>query len=116
MYKRHDLVGGHVIKLGPGNDEAAKKALEAWPGKMLFSSTETLLSWVLQGGLQIGGGITDENALEWLEYGASKVSSRFSRRVPSVERIVGHRHFFSFSFWTIFNRTTPTIVETGRKG
>ena len=26
------------------------------------------------GGLQIGGGITDKNALSWIECGASKVS------------------------------------------
>lgn len=26
------LEGGHVIKLGPGNDTAAKEALAAWPG------------------------------------------------------------------------------------
>lgn len=50
------LRGGHVIKLGPGNDEAAREALRAWPG-----------------GLQIGGGISNENAAEWLEAGASKV-------------------------------------------
>ncbi len=51
-----DLRGGHVIKLGPGNDAAAREALAAWPG-----------------GLQIGGGITRENAAEWLEAGASEV-------------------------------------------
>ncbi|CAO3640818.1 unnamed protein product [Cunninghamella blakesleeana] len=46
----------HVIKLGPNNDVAAKEALQAWPK-----------------GLQIGGGITLENAQEWLDMGASKV-------------------------------------------
>ncbi|KAF8826731.1 hypothetical protein HHX47_DHR5000719 [Lentinula edodes] len=56
LYKDNFLEGGHVIKLGPGNDEAAKEALAAWPG-----------------GLQIGGGITDKNATEWLNAGASKV-------------------------------------------
>ena len=50
------LTGGHVIKLGPGNDAAAREALAAWPG-----------------GLQIGGGITEANAAEWLEAGASHV-------------------------------------------
>lgn len=54
---RHDeLTGGHVIKLGPGNDEAAREALAAWPG-----------------GLQIGGGINAKNAAEWLNAGASHV-------------------------------------------
>ena len=32
LYKEHDLQGGHVIKLGPGNESAAREALEAWPG------------------------------------------------------------------------------------
>jgi phosphoribosylformimino-5-aminoimidazole carboxamide ribotide isomerase len=56
LYRRDDLTGGHVIKLGPGNDDAAREALAAWPG-----------------GLQIGGGITAENAQEWLDAGAAKV-------------------------------------------
>lgn len=50
------LTGGHVIKLGPGNDLAAREALAAWPG-----------------GLQIGGGIHEGNAEEWLAAGASHV-------------------------------------------
>jgi phosphoribosylformimino-5-aminoimidazole carboxamide ribotide isomerase len=32
MYRRDGLAAGHVIKLGPGNDEAAAEALEAFPG------------------------------------------------------------------------------------
>ena len=55
-YQQDNCRGGHVIKLGPGNDEAARRALKAWPG-----------------GLQIGGGITADNALAWLESGASQV-------------------------------------------
>ncbi|CAG8483825.1 6304_t:CDS:2, partial [Ambispora gerdemannii] len=56
LYKQHDLTGAHVIKLGLGNDAAAKEALSAWPD-----------------GLQIGGGITDENAQDWIDAGAEKV-------------------------------------------
>jgi phosphoribosylformimino-5-aminoimidazole carboxamide ribotide isomerase len=56
LYQRDGLTGGHVIKLGPGNDDAARAALAAWPG-----------------GLQIGGGITAENAADWLDAGASHV-------------------------------------------
>ena len=56
MYQRDNLVGGHVIMLGPGNEEAAVDALTAWPG-----------------GLQLGGGITVDNAGRWLERGASHV-------------------------------------------
>jgi hypothetical protein len=33
LYRHHHLRGGHVIKLGPGNDDAAKEALRAWPGE-----------------------------------------------------------------------------------
>ena len=56
MYAKDGLRGGHVIKLGPGNDAAAKAALEAAPGT-----------------LQLGGGVTDENAEHWLACGAEKV-------------------------------------------
>ncbi len=56
MYRRDNLPGGHIIMLGPGNEEAAHNALNAWPG-----------------GMQLGGGITGENALYWLEKGAAAV-------------------------------------------
>jgi phosphoribosylformimino-5-aminoimidazole carboxamide ribotide isomerase len=56
LYRDHDLRGGHVILLGPGNDDAAKAALAAWPG-----------------GLQVGGGIGPHNAENWLKSGASHV-------------------------------------------
>lgn len=32
LYRMNHLEGGHIIKLGPGNDEAAREALKAWPG------------------------------------------------------------------------------------
>jgi phosphoribosylformimino-5-aminoimidazole carboxamide ribotide isomerase len=32
LYRTNNLRGGHVIKLGPGNEEAAREALQAWPG------------------------------------------------------------------------------------
>ena len=56
LYCDDKLTGGHVIKLGSGNEEAAREALAAWPG-----------------GLQIGGGINPDNAETWLEAGASHV-------------------------------------------
>ncbi len=56
LYRKDNLPGGHVIKLGPGNKEAAIKALEAWPG-----------------GMQIGGSINMDNAKEWLDAGAGAV-------------------------------------------
>ncbi len=56
MYKRDGLTGGHVIKLGPGCEDAASEALQAYPK-----------------GLQIGGGIDMGNAMFWLDQGASAV-------------------------------------------
>ncbi len=56
LYKKDNLTGGHIIKLGPGNDAAAEEALAAWPG-----------------GMQIGGGITADNGKQWLDKGASHV-------------------------------------------
>jgi phosphoribosylformimino-5-aminoimidazole carboxamide ribotide isomerase len=56
LYRRDRLPGGHVIMLGPGNEEAAASALAAYPG-----------------GLQLGGGITAANAGVWLDRGAAAV-------------------------------------------
>ncbi|KAL4942126.1 hypothetical protein BDV06DRAFT_169282 [Aspergillus oleicola] len=73
LYKKHNLRGGHVVKLGPGNDDAAREALRAWPG-----------------GLQVAGGITDENAKYWVEMGADKViitSYLFPEGQFSLERL-----------------------------
>lgn len=63
LYKKDGLKGGHVILLNPASSEyyeatkaQALKALGAYPG-----------------GLQIGGGITAENAKEYIEAGASHV-------------------------------------------
>jgi len=49
LYKHDDLTGGHVIMLGPNNQEQARAALD------------------------IGGGINQQNAAEWLNAGASHV-------------------------------------------
>lgn len=56
LYRQDDLRGGHIIMLGPGNEAAAREALAAWPG-----------------GMQLGGGITCDNAAAWLDRGASHV-------------------------------------------
>ena len=56
LYRKNALQGGHVIMLGPGNDKAAREALSAWPN-----------------GLQVGGGIKDSNAKEWIDAGAERV-------------------------------------------
>jgi phosphoribosylformimino-5-aminoimidazole carboxamide ribotide isomerase len=56
LYQADNLSGGHVIALGPGNETAALAALAAFPG-----------------GMQLGGGITPDNAATYLEAGASHV-------------------------------------------
>ncbi|WP_409370138.1 phosphoribosylformimino-5-aminoimidazole carboxamide ribotide isomerase [Lysinibacillus sp. 38-6] len=56
MFAQDQLKGGHVILLGSGNEQAALAALSAYPG-----------------GLQVGGGITSENAKKYINAGASHV-------------------------------------------
>lgn len=63
LYKKDNLKGGHVILLNPVSSEYYEKnrqqalaALKVFPG-----------------GLQVGGGVTAENAAEFIEAGASRV-------------------------------------------
>lgn len=63
LFRRDGLAGGHVIMLNgrdsahfQGTEAAALEALAAWPG-----------------GLQLGGGITADNAGRYLEAGAERV-------------------------------------------
>ncbi|KAI4364190.1 hypothetical protein MLD38_020317 [Melastoma candidum] len=75
LYREDGLTGGHVIMLGadPLSKAAAVEALLAYPG-----------------GLQVGGGITTENALSYIEKGASHVivtSYVFSDGKMNLERL-----------------------------
>ena len=63
FYRQDGLTGGHIILLNPASSpyyeatkEQALRALRAYPG-----------------GLQLGGGVNDENAEQFLEAGASHV-------------------------------------------
>jgi phosphoribosylformimino-5-aminoimidazole carboxamide ribotide isomerase len=56
LYRRDNLPGGHIILLGPGNEDAARSALRAFPG-----------------GMHLGGGVNLDNARSWLDAGASHV-------------------------------------------
>ncbi|KAI3657620.1 hypothetical protein MP638_001339 [Amoeboaphelidium occidentale] len=73
LYRKHDLTGGHVIMLGNGYEKAAKRCLSAWPNVF-----------------QVGGGITEDNAKEWLQHGAGKIivtSYLFPEGKFSIERL-----------------------------
>lgn len=63
LYKKDRLTGGHIILLNAADSEyfestkqQAFEALKAYPG-----------------GMQIGGGVNDKNAAEWIKAGASHV-------------------------------------------
>ena len=84
LYKKDGIKGGHVIMLGKGNVDAAKAALAAYPG-----------------GLQVGGGITADNAQEYLDAGASHVivtswifpDGKLDReRLERLSKTVGKEH------------------------
>ena len=81
MYKHDSLYGGHVIMLGPGNENSAREAFQAFPQ-----------------GLQAGGGITPENAQYWLDQGAAaiiitsyvfKEGKIFAGRLKEMRDLVG---------------------------
>jgi phosphoribosylformimino-5-aminoimidazole carboxamide ribotide isomerase len=67
LYRDNGLEGAHVIMLGPGNEDAARESLAEWKGK-----------------LQVGGGITDKNARQWIDWGARKVCLKSLGRAHSL--------------------------------
>lgn len=109
-YRMDGLAGGHVIKLGPGNDDAARAALRAWPG-----------------GLQLGGGVTIDNARSWLDAGAAKVivtswlfpNGRFApERLAALAREIGRERLVadlscrrSGSGWTVATDRWQTLTN-----
>lgn len=115
MFARDALIGGHVIKLGPGNETAAREALAAWPQ-----------------GLQIGGGINAHNATQWIDAGASKiivtswcfVDGQFSEaRAEELAQTVGREHVVldlscrrDQSGWRIATDRWQTVTDTHING
>lgn len=111
LYQRHQLTGGHVIALGPGNQEQAQKALSAWPG-----------------GLQFGGGVNQSNAAEYIQAGASHVivtsylfeNGQFSwDRLEQIKAEVGAEHLVldlscrrTENGWNIATDRWQTVTET----
>jgi phosphoribosylformimino-5-aminoimidazole carboxamide ribotide isomerase len=107
-----NLIGGHIIKLGPGNDTAAREALAAWPG-----------------GMQLGGGINSANAAAWLDAGASQVivtSALFSPdgtflpdALHALVKAVGKHHLVidlscrrTSVGWTVAMNRWQTLTQT----
>ena len=111
LYKQHNLTGGHVIALGPGNKEQALLALNTW-----------------QGGLQFGGGVNADNAQAFLDAGASHVivtsylfeDGQFSwDRLEQVKAITGKERLIldlscrrTESGWNIATDRWQTITNT----
>ncbi len=110
LYKKDDLRGGHVIMLGKGNETVAKEALTAYPM-----------------GLQIGGGISLDNAKEYLDAGASHVivtswifqneKLDFSR-IEALSKAVGKKHLVldlsckrTATGWNVATNRWQTVTE-----
>ncbi|MBN3562646.1 phosphoribosylformimino-5-aminoimidazole carboxamide ribotide isomerase [Aliamphritea spongicola] len=111
LYRQHNLTGGHVIALGPGNKEQALSALSQWPD-----------------GLQFGGGVNADNAAEFLAAGASHVivtsylfeDGQFSwQRLEKIKQITGAERLIldlscrrTASGWNIATDRWQTITDT----
>ena len=63
LYKSYGLTGGHIIILNPAGSEFYNADLE-----QAYSALSAF-----EGGLQIGGGINDQNAAHFVDKGASHV-------------------------------------------
>lgn len=110
LYRKHQLTGGHVIALGPGNQDAALEALSAWPG-----------------GLQFGGGVNADNAASYLDAGASHVivtsylfeGGQFSwERLEAVKAVTGKERLIldlscrkTATGWNIATDRWQTVTE-----
>ncbi len=111
LYRTHNLTGGHVIALGPGNKEQALSALAQWPQ-----------------GLQFGGGVNAENAAEFLDAGASHVivtsylfeNGQFSwQRLEEIKQVTGAERLIldlscrrTATGWNIATDRWQTVTDT----
>lgn len=111
LYKDHNLTGGHVIALGPNNQEAVLEALAQWPN-----------------GLQFGGGVNVDNAADYIKAGASHVivtsalfeNNEFSfSKLEEIKNAVGKEHLIldlscrkTSTGWNIATNRWQTITNT----
>mgnify|MGYP005993439735 CR=1 FL=1 len=111
LYKDHNLTGGHVIALGPNNQEAVLDALAQWPN-----------------GLQFGGGVNVNNAADFIKAGASHVivtsalfeNNAFSfTKLEAIKNAVGKERLIldlscrkTATGWNIATNRWQTVTET----
>ena len=111
LYRQHNLTGGHVIALGPNNQQQVINALAAYPN-----------------GLQFGGGVNLENAASYLAAGASHIivtsylfdQGEFSwSRLEAIKAEVGAEHLVldlscrkTVQDWMIATDRWQTITNT----
>ena len=111
LYRQHNLTGGHVIALGPNNQQQVLNALAAYPN-----------------GLQFGGGVNLENASSYLAAGASHIivtsylfdQDEFSwARLEEIKAEVGAQHLVldlscrkTDQGWMIATDRRQTITNT----
>lgn len=111
LYQQHQLTGGHVIALGPNNEEQALAALSTYPK-----------------GLQYGGGVNPQNAKRYIDAGASHVivtsflfeQKSFSwKRLAEIENTVGKQQLVldlscrrTNQGWNIATDRWQTVTDT----
>lgn len=111
LYKKHNLTGGHVIALGPNNQQAVLSALAQWPN-----------------GLQFGGGVNASNAADFIKAGASHVivtsalfeNDEFSfKKLEELKQTVGKDRLIldlscrkTANGWNIATNRWQTITQT----
>ena len=111
LYHDYQLTGGHVIALGPNNEQQVLAALATWPQ-----------------GLQFGGGVTLDNARHYLAAGASHIivtsylfdDNEFSwHKLALLEQAVGRERLVldlscrrTATGWYIATNRWQTITHT----
>ena len=111
LYRQHQLAGGHIIALGPNNQQQVLAALAAYPK-----------------GMQFGGGVNLDNASDYLDAGASHIivtsylfeDGQFSwSRLNAIQSAVGAEHLVldlscrkTTKGWMIATDRWQTITDT----
>jgi phosphoribosylformimino-5-aminoimidazole carboxamide ribotide isomerase len=111
LYRQHQLTGGHIIALGPNNQQQVLAALAAYPK-----------------GMQFGGGVNLDNASDYLDAGASHIivtsylfeDGQFSwSRLNAMRAAVGAEHLVldlscrkTTKGWMIATDRWQTITNT----